>query len=37
MRTLVHISDIHFGKADYAVAARVREKINELAPDLMII
>jgi 3',5'-cyclic AMP phosphodiesterase CpdA len=37
MRTLVHISDIHFGRADYAVAARVREKINELAPDLMII
>lgn len=37
MRTLVHISDIHFGKADYTVAERAREKINELAPDLLIV
>ncbi len=37
MRTLIHISDIHFGRADYAVAERLRETINEFAPDLLIV
>ena len=37
MRTLIHISDIHFGRVDYAVIARLREKIAELAPDLLIV
>ena len=37
MRKLIHISDIHFGKADYAIAERAREKINEIAPDLLIV
>ena len=37
MRILIHISDIHFGRVDYAVIARLREKIAELAPDLLIV
>lgn len=37
MRTLIHISDIHFGKADYAIAECLRERIVEIAPDLLIV
>jgi 3',5'-cyclic AMP phosphodiesterase CpdA len=37
MRKLIHISDIHFGKADYAIAGRLREKIVEIAPDLLVV
>lgn len=37
MRKLVHISDIHFGRVDYAVAARLREKIIKIAPDLLVV
>ncbi len=37
MKKLVHISDIHFGRVDYAVAKRIIEKINELNPDLLIV
>ena len=37
MRTIVHISDIHFGRVDYAVVARLKEKIVELNPDLTVI
>ncbi len=37
MRKLVHISDIHFGRVDYAVAGQVIAKINELKPDITIV
>lgn len=37
MRKLVHISDIHFGRIDYAVTEKVIAKINELAPDITIV
>ncbi len=37
MRILVHISDIHFGKVDYAIAERLKEKINEIKPHLVIV
>ena len=37
MRTLVHISDIHFGRVDYAIVERLREKIGALAPDLIVV
>lgn len=37
MRRLVHISDIHFGKADYAMAKMVQIKVTELTPNLLII
>jgi 3',5'-cyclic AMP phosphodiesterase CpdA len=37
MRTIVHISDIHFGRVDYAVAASLIEKINELKPSIVVV
>ncbi len=37
MRKIVHVSDIHFGKVDYEIAGRLKEKIVEIAPDLIIV
>ena len=37
MRKIVHLSDVHFGTADHAVADLVVEKIRELDPDLVIV
>jgi 3',5'-cyclic AMP phosphodiesterase CpdA len=37
VRTIAHISDIHFGQADYAVVDRLVEKIVELNPDLLVV
>lgn len=37
MRTIVHISDVHFGKVDYAVVSKLVEKINEVQPHLVIV
>lgn len=37
MRTIVHISDIHFGRVDYTVAASLIVKINELAPNIVVV
>jgi len=37
MRRIVHLSDIHFGRADYAVAEKAVEKINELEPHLVVV
>jgi 3',5'-cyclic AMP phosphodiesterase CpdA len=37
MRTIVHISDIHFGQADHLVVERLVEKIGELRPDLTVV
>ena len=37
MRTIVHISDIHFGRVDYAVVEHLQEKINEIAPHLVVV
>ncbi len=37
MRTIVHISDIHFGRVDYAVVESLIVKINEIKPDLVVI
>ena len=37
MKKIVHISDIHFGRVDYAIVERLREKIGELAPDLVVV
>jgi 3',5'-cyclic AMP phosphodiesterase CpdA len=37
MRSIVHISDIHFGQADYEVVERLVEKIGELQPDLVVV
>lgn len=37
MRKIVHLSDIHYGTADDAVADRAVEKINEVAPDVVVV
>ena len=37
MRTIAHISDIHFGTADSVVVERLVEKVCELAPDLVVV
>ena len=37
MRTIAHISDIHFGDADPLVVSRLAEKINELEPSLIVV
>ncbi len=35
MRTIVHLSDIHFGRVDAAVVGPLIETINQIAPDLV--
>ncbi|MEO8459590.1 MAG: metallophosphoesterase [Dokdonella sp.] len=35
MRTLVHLSDLHFGRVDHAVIRPLIERINLIAPDLV--
>jgi 3',5'-cyclic AMP phosphodiesterase CpdA len=35
MRTLVHLSDLHFGRLDERVVAPLRAKIEESAPDVI--
>jgi 3',5'-cyclic AMP phosphodiesterase CpdA len=37
MRTLVHISDLHFGRVDNAVLAPLREVIGDLRPDVVVV
>lgn len=37
MRVLVHLSDIHFGRVDYAMVERLKEKIEEINPHLIIV
>ncbi|HEY0429579.1 MAG TPA: metallophosphoesterase family protein [Pyrinomonadaceae bacterium] len=37
MRVLVHLSDIHFGRVDYEVVKRLKEKIEEIGPHLVIV
>src|SRR6185436_18156816 len=37
MRTLVHLSDIHFGRFDAALAAPLLTAIHDQAPDLVVI
>lgn len=35
MRTIVHLSDIHFGRVDEAVVRPLIETVNQLAPDVV--
>ena len=35
MRTLVHISDLHFGRVDHALLAPLRERIESLSPHVV--
>jgi len=37
MRTIIHISDIHFGEVDYAIVERLNEKIREINPHLLVV
>lgn len=37
MRKIVHISDIHFGKIDYEIVGRLKEKIVEINPHLTVV
>ncbi|SFF82604.1 3',5'-cyclic AMP phosphodiesterase CpdA [Duganella sp. CF458] len=36
MRTLVHISDLHFGRVDNTLLAPLRELIGDLRPDVVV-
>jgi 3',5'-cyclic AMP phosphodiesterase CpdA len=35
MRTIVHISDLHFGAADHTVAAVLRDQIRQIGPTVV--
>ena len=35
MRTIVHLSDLHFGRVDYAVVEPLVQTVAELAPDVL--
>jgi 3',5'-cyclic AMP phosphodiesterase CpdA len=37
MKKIVQISDLHFGRIDYAVVGKLREKILEIGPDLLVV
>lgn len=37
MRTLVHLSDLHFGRVDVAILAPLRECLQRLAPHLVVV
>ena len=37
MRRIVHLSDIHFGKVDDAIAERVIESVNEMQPHVVVV
>ena len=37
MRTLVHLSDVHFGQVDYTVVKKLTSAIDEIKPDLTVV
>ncbi len=37
MRTIVHLSDLHFGRVDEALLAPLRELVERLAPDVVVV
>lgn len=37
MKTLVHLSDLHFGRTDAAVLAAIVPQVHALAPDLVVV
>jgi 3',5'-cyclic AMP phosphodiesterase CpdA len=37
MRTLVHLSDLHFGRVDEALLDPLRELVHKLAPDAVVV
>ena len=37
MRTIAHLSDLHFGRVDHALLAPLREAVTRLHPDVVVI
>ncbi|MFC5480827.1 metallophosphoesterase family protein [Massilia suwonensis] len=37
MRTLIHLSDLHFGRVDQALLGPLRELVHSIAPDVVVI
>lgn len=37
MRTLVHLSDLHFGRVDHSLLAPLRELIERIDPDVLVV
>ena len=37
MKTIVHLSDIHFGRVDYAVVNRLIQTVAEIRPDVVVV
>lgn len=37
MRTLVHLSDLHFGHLDHAILEPLRKAVAEIGPDLVVV
>jgi len=37
LRTIVHLSDLHFGRVDHAVLGPLRAKVHGLAPHLVVV
>jgi 3',5'-cyclic AMP phosphodiesterase CpdA len=37
MRTLVHLSDLHFGRVDEALLAPLIEQVNAIGPDIAVV
>jgi 3',5'-cyclic AMP phosphodiesterase CpdA len=37
MRTLVHLSDLHFGRVDEALLAPLREFVHSIVPDVVVV
>jgi 3',5'-cyclic AMP phosphodiesterase CpdA len=37
LRTLVHLSDLHFGRVDHALLQPLREEIESIKPDLLVV
>ncbi|MDQ3820645.1 MAG: metallophosphoesterase [Acidobacteriota bacterium] len=37
MRTLVHLSDLHFGRVDYSVVEPLVERVNKIKPDVLVV
>jgi len=37
MRTLVHLSDLHFGRVDPVIAEALRETVSDLRPDVLVV
>lgn len=37
MRTLVHLSDLHFGRVDTALLAPLRDLVRRIAPDVLVV